>query len=412
MPILAPIPEMPFMAAAPESLPTAGTAVTATAPRVLIVDDSRIVRATIIKHIKGRFAHVEAADGEEGWARLAADRSIRVVISDLAMPKLDGYGLLQRIRKSDDARIRAMPVVMISGDDETAQMKRASKLGATEFITKGIGAVELVARLENLALLSMVKAERDDAREVAAQTATTDPLTQQGTMALLVKQGAAMFSYARRHRVPLAVVRVRIDDFTAVRTRVGEGVADQILVAVARLLTSRLRKEDVVARTDGAEFSIAAPAASTLAAAKFARRLADDIRGARITWRGKSVRITASIGVSDSAMGGVESFADVFGAAGRRLERASAAGGDRVVAEDAEDPAGVAGGGAPGVEEALALLAAGRGGELHAFAEELALKIYPLVKFCDERFSIAERTRIELAATQKLPTIGNAGGTG
>jgi diguanylate cyclase (GGDEF)-like protein len=419
MPILAPIPEMPFMAAAPETVPSpadaaagAGAAATVAAtPRVLIVDDSRMVRATIIKHIKGRFAHVEAVEGEDGWAKLVADSSICVVISDLAMPKLDGYGLLQRIRKSADARIRAIPVVMISGDDETAQMRRASKLGATEFITKGIGAVELMARLENLALLTSVKAERDDARAVAAQTATTDPLTRQGTMALLVKHGAAMFSYARRHRVPLAVVRVRIDDFPALRGRVGEGVADQILVAVARLLTSRLRKEDVVARTDGAEFSIAAPAAATLAAAKFARRLADDIRGARITWRGKSLNITASIGVSDSATGGAESFADVFGTAGRRLERATAAGGDRVVAEDAEDVTAVAGGGAPGVEEALALLAAGRGGELHAFAEELALKIYPLVKYCDERFSVAERARVELAATQPLPTIG-AGGTG
>ncbi len=76
-------------------------------PRILIVDDSRMVRATIARHLKGKFTHVEAVDGEDGWPKLSADPSIRAVISDLGMPKLDGFGLISRIRKSDDSRIRA-----------------------------------------------------------------------------------------------------------------------------------------------------------------------------------------------------------------------------------------------------------------------------------------------------------------
>jgi diguanylate cyclase (GGDEF)-like protein len=304
------------------------------APRILIVDDSRIVRATIARHIAARFPTSEAVDGEEAWRAIESDASIRVVISDLGMPELDGFGLLERIRSSEDTRIRALPVIIISGDDEEAQMKRASSLGATEFITKGIGAVELVARLENLTELSDAREKLDTARITAAQTATTDPLTQLGTMALLVKQGAALFSYARRHRVPLAVVRISIDDFINVRAKVGESVADQILVAVARLLVSRLRKEDVIARVDAAEFAIAAPAASGLAAAKFSRRLAGDIRNARITWQGKNLSISAAVGIADSTVAATNSFADLLSLAGRRMERARTLEGDRVVAED------------------------------------------------------------------------------
>ena len=377
------------------------------APRVLIVDDSRIVRATIAKHVKARFPFSEAVDGEDAWHKIEADASIRVVISDLAMPGLDGFGLLARIRGATDARIKSMPVIMISGDDDGAQIKRASKLGANEFITKGIGAVELVARLENLTELTDVREKLDSARVTAAQTATTDPLTLLGTTALLVKQGAAMFSYARRHRVPLALVRVSIDDFKRLRAKVGESVADQILVAVARLLVSRLRKEDVVARTDAAEFAIAAPAASSMAAAKFSRRLASDIRGARITWQGKSLKITASIGIADSTIASTQSFADLLSLAGRRMERARTLEGERVVAEDevGEDAAAPA---APSVEAALALLAQGRGEELRAHASELAAMVYPLVKFCDDLFTAAERSRIELAATQKLATLKGA----
>src|ERR1700738_131995 len=83
-------------------------------PRVLIVDDSRIVRATLIKHIEGMFDYREASDGEHAWETLLLDPHIRVVITDLTMPNLDGYGLLQRIRSSKIGRIRTLPVVVVS----------------------------------------------------------------------------------------------------------------------------------------------------------------------------------------------------------------------------------------------------------------------------------------------------------
>ena len=377
------------------------------APRVLIVDDSRIVRAAIIKHIKGRFEVVEAADGEQGWAALSGDASVRVVISDLGMPVLDGYGLLQRMRASADPRIKTMPVIMISGDDENAQRERASRLGATDFITKGVGAVELVARLDALAELAQVRQQLDTARVAVAQQATTDPLTQLGTLSLLVKQGASMFSYAQRHRLPLAVVRVGLDRFDGLRGKIGDGVADQIVVAVARLIASRMRKEDVIARADVAEFAIAAPSTTSEAAAKFSGRLVEEIRGAKITWQGRRLKITASVGIADSAIDPSESFADVFSVAGRRLDRARAQQGDRVVAADEVlDPSQLAGKAkAPDIDQALAMLAGGRGDDLLPFVRELALRVYPLVQFCDEQFSAHDHEKLELTATQRMRAL-------
>ena len=377
------------------------------APRVLIVDDSRIVRAAIIKHIKGRFEVVEAADGEQGWAALSGDASVRVVISDLGMPVLDGYGLLQRMRASADPRIKTMPVIMISGDDENAQRERASRLGATDFITKGVGAVELVARLDALAELAQVRQQLDTARVAVAQQATTDPLTQLGTLSLLVKQGASMFSYAQRHRLPLAVVRVGLDRFDGLRGKIGDGVADQIVVAVARLIASRMRKEDVIARADVAEFAIAAPSTTSEAAAKFSGRLVDEIRGAKITWQGRRLKITASVGIADSSIDPSESFADVFSVAGRRLDRARAQQGDRVVAADEVlAPSQLAGKAkAPDIDQALAMLAGGRGDDLLPFVRELALRVYPLVQFCDEQFSAHDHEKLELTATQRMRAL-------
>src|SRR3569833_161370 len=92
-------------------------------PRVLIADDSRIVRATLIKHIEGMFEFREALDGEQAWEMLLLDPGIRVVITDLTMPKLDGYGLLRRIRTSKVSRIRDIPVVVVSGSDEEQERR-------------------------------------------------------------------------------------------------------------------------------------------------------------------------------------------------------------------------------------------------------------------------------------------------
>ena len=71
-----------------------------------------MVRASIIKHLKGRYAYREEVNGEAAWQTLVLDPTIRAVISDLGMPVLDGFGLLERVRQSKLARVRQLPVIM------------------------------------------------------------------------------------------------------------------------------------------------------------------------------------------------------------------------------------------------------------------------------------------------------------
>ncbi|HEY4374757.1 MAG TPA: diguanylate cyclase [Burkholderiales bacterium] len=426
-------------------------------PRVLVVDDSRIVRATIGKHVKNVYEVKEAGDGEDGWTALVGDDQIRVVISDLSMPRLDGFGLIERIRGSDEPRIRDIPIIMISGDDEAEPRRRASALGATAFITKGVGGGELLARLEALITSAPVPqattpgitppaavaqaaaaaaaepqtqelAEAAEAARVAAmEQAMNDPLTGLLTLSALVKQGAQLFAYARRHQLALSVMRIVLDDFGALRARVGDGVADQILVGVSRLLASRMRKEDCVARTGPGEFAVALPAATRAGAARLAERLAEEVKLAKIVWQGQTLKITSSIGVADTVSDAGESFADIYSAAARRVERARTLGMGQVVADDGgmetTTGAGVKTAATQAlaglsVDQALRLLAEGRGDELEAHVAELARAVYPLVKFCDEMFEKAaskNQSRVLKAAellllkTQPMETLKQQG---
>ena len=87
---------------------------------ILVVDDSKLMRRAITKILGSKYDIIEAADGEEGWNQLSSDPTIRVTISDLNMPKLDGYGLLGIIRGyEDEERIRNMPVIVITAKELT-----------------------------------------------------------------------------------------------------------------------------------------------------------------------------------------------------------------------------------------------------------------------------------------------------
>lgn len=353
---------------------------------VLLIDDSRMVRASIARHLKDVYEVQEAADGEEGWQKLLAEPRVKVVISDLSMPNLDGYQLLERIRTSKVSRIREVPVMMISGSEEESERKRAADLGVTDFITKGIGTAEVLARIDALSGLARAKAELDATRVALAEQATTDTVTQTFTMGYMVKQGSAMFSYARRHKIPVAVMRLGLDEFEDLRKRVGDAVADQILTAVAKLVSSRMRKEDCVARTGPSEFGVMSPSATAAAAEVFAQRLVAEIDAAKISWQGQSLKIRASIGACDSVVETVESFADLMVIAQERMLQARAYGGGRVIAAGADAPAQPPRSLIPSLDEALAMIADGHGERLRPHARDLARAIYPLVRFCDDVF--------------------------
>ena len=66
-------------------------------PRILLVDSSRTVRTGLAKHLDGRFDVREESDGEAAWQTLVLDNTIQVVISDLQLPKLNGFELLERL---------------------------------------------------------------------------------------------------------------------------------------------------------------------------------------------------------------------------------------------------------------------------------------------------------------------------
>jgi two-component system chemotaxis sensor kinase CheA len=103
--------------------------------RILVVDDSVTTRSLEKSLLEAAGFVVElASDGVQGWERVQAG-GIDLVLSDVDMPLLNGFQLTQTIRKSD--QFRALPVILITSNDDVRSRERGLSAGASAYLTKG-----------------------------------------------------------------------------------------------------------------------------------------------------------------------------------------------------------------------------------------------------------------------------------
>ena len=303
--------------------------------KVLIVDDSKFVRTTFNRILSASFAVREEADGEAGWKALESDPSVVMVFSDLSMPKLDGYELVERIRASVDARIKEMPVVIISGNEDEASKKRARDAGANDFIAKSADAPEVLSRIDNLLRLVQTKQELEQTKQAVEATATHDPVTGTFTQHYLLTEGRKHFSHARRHGGPLSVVIFRIESYNEIAEKVGKEVADQLLARVAKMVAGTLRTEDSIGRSADTTFTVISAGTSAPQALAFARRLHDQLERAQVTYNKQQLKIRASVGIGSLGHDTAATLEELIKIALQRLEKAaSSRKAERIVGQD------------------------------------------------------------------------------
>ncbi len=298
--------------------------------KVLIVDDSKFVRTTFNRILSSSFAVREVANGEDGWQAIESDPSIVMVVSDLDMPKLDGYGLLERVRGATDERIKALPIVIISGAQNEAAKKRARDLGANDFVSKEADAPEVLSRIDNILKLVKATGELEQNKQVIEQTATHDPLTGTFTPHYLMTEGRKHYAHARRHGGQLSVMAFRIDSYPEVAKAAGKDVADQLLARIAKLVTSTLRAEDSIGRAAEATFVVISTGAGASQVMAFAKRLYNQLQAAQVAFKGQPLKIVSSFGIA-SPQDTASSIEELMKLALARLQKAGASKGERIV---------------------------------------------------------------------------------
>lgn len=292
--------------------------------RILVVDDAQVMRRAAEKMLEADYQVILAADGEAGWDVLRQDPTIDLLLTDIQMPRLDGYGLICRVRADSDPRLRDLPIVTMTGAEDDETRIRAYACGSTDFLVKPFDRKLLTSRVH--AYLRLKEASLLHAAAVSGGGIDLDALTQLKSLGSFLEAGKALFQQAREQGHDLSLAALEVDDFSNLARAHAAPETDAMLKQVAQSLTSTVRREDVAARVGAAEFAVLAPHADRAQAMRLCERLRDHIAA---TPAG-AINMTVSIGLVTLSADAPETFEKALVLVEQRLTQARSDGGNRV----------------------------------------------------------------------------------
>ncbi|MEE9492646.1 MAG: response regulator [Gammaproteobacteria bacterium] len=216
--------------------------------KILFIDDSRLVRAAVKKILSSGCHLIEAEDGLAGWSVLNTNNQIDLVITDLTMPNLDGLGLLNKIRRSDNPHLQKIPVIIATGaedGDGDGSRETALAAGANLFITKPYNAKNLTSSIQSVM------------QEFSPESKTLQPdiCNQEQLLAIGEEQ---LLNAIRQHK-ELAFMKLAIDKYKILYLRKGKAFVESLSrELLARLVTIK-QPEHTLAQTDIAEYCLLMP---------------------------------------------------------------------------------------------------------------------------------------------------------
>ncbi len=370
-------------------------------PIILIVDDSPTIRVSLSRSLQKEFTPIEASDGEQAWQMLSNDHRIEVVMTDLSMPGLDGFGLVQRIRASEVNHIKNIPVIVVTGADDTAAREKAFLTGANDFVTKNSDQVELLARLRAHRKLALTIRELEASQRELLEQTNIDPLTNLASRHLFTLIASKELSLMRRQKEYFSLLVLNIDHFNDIHETYGRAAGNHVLIQVAQALTDSLREEDMIARVRNEEFVVGSPYTNRLTAIVLAERLRKAVEKLDISFEGNHIAVTASIGVALQPNDG-DDLDTILAAANERLHTAKDSGHNRFCAADKQHDEHEAGVDmvCPGLDEAVAMIKHGNLQRLMPHIPKLLEELVPLFELANEESAV----KIDITQMRELIT--------
>ncbi len=224
-----------------------------TAPLAIIADDEDLGRLLLGESAAA--CGLEPMGFDNGTAALdaALSRDVAIVLLDVEMPGMDGFSVCRRLRA--ESRLATVPIVMVTGHEDSAAITRAFEAGATDFISKPVNWALLPRRLEYI-LRNAAAAERIE------RLAYFDSLTGLPNRQRCTETAERLFAEAAAAQDSVAVIYLDLNSFKRVNDTFGHSVGDAVLKTVAGNLTRVLdtfkgaAEHVTVGRFGGDEFVI------------------------------------------------------------------------------------------------------------------------------------------------------------
>jgi diguanylate cyclase (GGDEF)-like protein len=214
---------------------------------ILVVDDSSAARNHIVELLKRRnFTVYTANNGVQAVERLAQHSDVKMVITDMEMPEMDGIELTNEIRKKYSRE--QLAVIGISGASNGIHSARFIKNGADDFLRKPFCPEEFYCRItQNIESLNNIAKIQ--------HAANTDYLTDLANRRAFFRSADQRIAEYTKRKVPYALAMIDIDHFKQVNDNYGHEAGDQVLKVIALYMRKHFGA-GLTARLGGEEFAV------------------------------------------------------------------------------------------------------------------------------------------------------------
>jgi diguanylate cyclase (GGDEF)-like protein len=231
---------------------------------------------------------IQAADAQQAIARIK-QVCPQFVITDWKMPGLSGGDLCRWIRR--ERLPNQVYTLITTASTDSVDVVRSDQLGADELLAKPVQQRDLLARLRSASRIVQLE---DQLRRLAHP----DPLTGVPTRQLIDPQMEREWHRSARYRLPLSCLVLDIDHFEVINQMHGQDAGDAVLKIVAQTVLAYSRASDLVCRLAGDRFLVLLGECNETQAVLAGNRLRTAIDNASPCIDGRSMKVTASVGVA------------------------------------------------------------------------------------------------------------------
>lgn len=259
---------------------------------VLVIEDhpdQRDLLAIVLK--REGYRVITAGNGVEALEKLQQE-PVHIALSDIMMPKMDGFELINRIRS--DSTLKNLYVILITARIQEGDRVRGLDLGADDYITKPFSFSELLARVRVGSRVVQYQQHLEHQTQV-------DSLTGLYNRRAFEKKVWDEFERTKRYQHPLSLLILDIDNFKMINDTYGHHGGDAALKQISETLKARTRQTDFPCRYGGEEFVLVLPETDQENALQVAGKIQEEIRAATFSEGDRQFRLTVSMGISSTS---------------------------------------------------------------------------------------------------------------
>ena len=213
--------------------------------KILVIDDSSVQTQYLCSILKNKYEVTTCHTAEEGLEAVKEGR-YSLILLDVVMPGMDGFALLEELKKMDLTRY--VPVILITSLSDAQYEEKGLALGAVDYVTKPFNPTIIKARVNTHIQLYRYQMQ-------FKEQAMIDELTRVANRRRYEEESATRWQEAIRFELPFSVCMFDIDKFKVYNDTFGHPAGDKVITAVAQKASSYFRRStDLFARYGGEEF--------------------------------------------------------------------------------------------------------------------------------------------------------------